>query len=56
MPMSTPASMRSGNRAVLTAPATTPVSVPALLAAQVARTPAAVAMSCGERLVDLPRG
>ena len=32
-----------GNRAVLTAPATTPVSVPELVAAQVARTPEAVA-------------
>ena len=38
-----------GNRAVLTAPAPAPVSVPELFAAQVARTPAAVAISCGER-------
>ena len=38
-----------GNRAVLTQPATTPVSIPVLFAAQVARTPEAVAMSCGER-------
>ena len=36
-----------GNRAVLTAPASTPVSVPVLWAAQVARTPTAVAISCG---------
>jgi hypothetical protein len=34
-----------GNRAVLTQPVSTPVSVPALFAAQVARTPAAVAIS-----------
>ena len=34
-----------GNRAVLTAPAPAPVSVPELWAAQVARTPAAVAIS-----------
>ena len=38
-----------GNRAVLTAPASTPVSVPELFAAQVARTPAAVAISCEGR-------
>ena len=38
-----------GNRAVLTQPAPTPVSVPVLFAAQVARAPEAVAMSCGER-------
>ncbi len=37
-----------GNRAVLTRPATTPVSIPVLFAAQVARTPEAVAISCGE--------
>ena len=36
-----------GNRAVLTQPAT-PVSIPVLFAAQVARTPEAVAISCGE--------
>ena len=38
-----------GNRAVLTAAGTTPVSVPELVAAQVARTPAAVAISCEGR-------
>ena len=38
-----------GNRAVLTQPATAPVSIPVLFAAQVARTPEAVALSCGER-------
>ena len=38
-----------GNRAVLTQSAPTPVSIPALFAAQVARTPEAVAISCGER-------
>ena len=38
-----------GNRTVLTQPATTPVSIPVLFAAQVARTPEAVALSCGER-------
>ena len=38
-----------GNRAVLTQPAPTPVSIPVLFAAQVARTPEAVAMSCGGR-------
>ena len=38
-----------GNRAVLTQPATAPVSVPVLFAAQVARTPEAVAVSCGGR-------
>ena len=36
-----------GNRAVLTQPAT-PVSIPVLFAAQVARAPEAVAISCGE--------
>ena len=35
-----------GNRAVLTQPATTPVSIPVLFAAQVARTPDAVALVC----------
>ena len=34
-----------GNRAVLTQPASTPVSVPVLFAAQVARTPEAVAVT-----------
>ena len=38
-----------GNRAVLTQPATAPVSIPVLFAAQVARTPEAVALSCGGR-------
>ncbi|MGH3580919.1 MAG: amino acid adenylation domain-containing protein, partial [Mycobacterium sp.] len=38
-----------GNRAVLTLPATTPTSIPELFAAQVARAPEAVAISCGER-------
>ena len=37
-----------GNRAVLTRP-TKPVSIPALFAAQVARVPDAVALSCGEQ-------
>ena len=37
-----------GNRAVLTQPATTSVSIPVLFAAQVARAPEAVAISCGE--------
>ncbi len=35
-----------GNRAVLTRPGTTPVSIPVLFAAQVARTPEAVAITC----------
>ena len=35
-----------GNRAVLSQPATTPVSIPVLWAAQVARTPDAVALVC----------
>ena len=34
-----------GNRAVLTRPASMPVSIPVLFAAQVARTPEAVAMT-----------
>jgi amino acid adenylation domain-containing protein len=38
-----------GNRAVLTAPAPTPVSIPVLFAAQVARTPEAVAISFEDR-------
>src|SRR4029077_20292054 len=38
-----------GNRAVLTQPTPTPVSIPVLFAAQVAHTPEAVAISCGER-------
>ena len=49
MPVSTPGWMRWGNRAVLTQPATAPVSIPVLFAAQVARTPEAVAMSCEGR-------
>ena len=36
-----------GNRAVLTQRATAPASIPVLFAAQMARTPAAVAISCG---------
>ncbi len=36
-----------GNRAVLTQPPSAPVSIPVLFAAQVARTPEAVAISCG---------
>jgi glycopeptidolipid biosynthesis protein len=38
-----------GNRAVLTQPASAPVSIPELFAAQVARAPEAVAVNCGER-------
>ena len=38
-----------GNRAVLTQPMATPVSIPALFAEQVARTPEAVALRCGDR-------
>ncbi len=38
-----------GNRAVLTRPTTPAVSIPVLFAAQVARAPEAVAISCGER-------
>ena len=38
-----------GNRAVLTQPVSVPVSIPVVFAAQVARTPEAVAISCGER-------
>ena len=37
-----------GNRTVLTQPATMPVSIPVLFAVQVARTPEAVAMTCGD--------
>ncbi|MGH7732997.1 MAG: non-ribosomal peptide synthetase, partial [Gemmatimonadales bacterium] len=37
-----------GNRAVLTQPVSTPVSVPVVFAAQVARAPEAVAISCGD--------
>ena len=38
-----------GNRAVLTAPAPTPVSIPAVFATQVARTPHAVALTYGQQ-------
>ncbi len=44
-----------GNRAVLTQPATAPVSIPVLFAAQVARAPEAVAMTLRGPLDDLPR-
>ena len=44
-----------GNRAVLTQPATAPVSIPVLFAAQVARTPEAVALTLRGPLDDLPR-
>ena len=43
-----------GNRAVLTQPAT-PVSIPVLFAAQVARAPEAVAVSVRGAFVDVPR-
>ena len=43
-----------GNRAVLTESASAPVSIPALFAAQVARTPEAVAVTFEERVDDLP--
>jgi amino acid adenylation domain-containing protein/non-ribosomal peptide synthase protein (TIGR01720 family) len=38
-----------GNRAVLTRPVSAPVSIPEVFAAQVARTPEAVAVTCGSR-------
>ena len=38
-----------GNRAVLTAPASAPLSVPGVFAAQVAREQDAHALVCGER-------
>ena len=38
-----------GNRAVVSRPETAPASVPELFAMQVARTPEAVALTCGER-------
>ena len=43
--VNTPAWMRFGNRAVLTAPAPPAVSIPVVFAAQVARTPEAVALT-----------
>ena len=43
-----------GNRAVLTQPAAPSVSIPVLFAAQVARAPEAVALTCGP-LHDLSR-
>ncbi len=45
-----------GNRAVLCEPVTAAVSIPELFAAQVARAPEAVAISCGDAFVDLWRG
>jgi non-ribosomal peptide synthetase component F len=48
MRVTTPASMRWGNRAVLTQPTQLAVSIPVLFAAQVARAPDALAISCGE--------
>ena len=39
-----------GNRVVLTEPVGGPVSIPALFAVQVVRTPEVVAISCGQRL------
>ena len=44
-----------GNRAALTAPVSAPVSIPALFAAQVARTPEAVAVSWGGDSLTLSR-
>ena len=44
-----------GNRAVLTEPASTPVSIPVLFAAQVARAPEAVALTCRRPLDDVSR-
>ena len=44
-----------GNRAVLTEPAITPVSIPVLFAAQVARTPDAVAVTFEGRSMSLSR-
>ncbi len=44
-----------GNRAALTQSVGVPVSIPALFAAQVARTPEAVAVSLRGRSMDLPR-
>ncbi len=47
MPMSTPELDELGNRAVLTRPRPAPVSIPVVFAEQVARTPEAVAVTCG---------
>ena len=44
-----------GNRAVLTQPVSTPVSIPAVFAAQVARTPEAVAVTFEGRVDDVSR-
>ena len=44
-----------GNRVVLTGPAAAAVSIPALFAGQVARTPEAVAVTFEGRVNDLPR-
>ena len=44
-----------GNRAVLTQPATAPVSIPVVFAAQVARAPEAVAVTLRGPLDDVPR-
>ena len=45
----------SGNRAVLTEPATAPVSIPVLFAAQVARSPGGGGDQLRGPFVDLPR-
>ena len=55
MRLSTLAWMRWGNRAVLTGPRGTPESIPELFAAQVARTPDAVAVTFEGCLDDVPR-
>ena len=44
-----------GNRAALTAPVSAPMSIPALFAAQAARTPEAVAVSSGDEFDDVSR-
>ena len=43
-----------GNRAVLTQPAPTPVSIPVLFAEHVARTPEAVAVTLRGAVADVP--
>ena len=48
MPVSTPGLEGWGNRAVLTEPVSTPVSVPVLFAEHVARSPEAVAVTFGD--------